>query len=97
MRYDKPIYFQSVNQGEYNATTGNYGADVIAEEKRYADITDTGEEQLTLLYGKITQGSLTIRLQRSYNMPFDRIRIGDKLYNADLTRHRKTFVVSEVQ
>ena len=97
MRYDKPIYFQSVQKGEYNSLTGNYGADKITEEKRYADITDTGAEQLTLIYGKITQESLTIRLQRPFKLAFDRIRIGEKFYNVDKARYRKTFIVSEVQ
>lgn len=97
MRYDKPIYFQRVRQGAYNATTGNYGEDIIAEEKRYADITDTVAEQLTLVYGKVKQESLTIRLQRPYKEPFNRIRIGEKFYNVDKARYLKTFIVSEVQ
>lgn len=97
MRYDKPVFFQSIQQGEYNPLTGNYGEDKITEEKRYADITDTGAEQLALIYGKITQESLTIRLQRPYRMPFSRIRIGEKFYNVDKARNQKTFIVSEVQ
>jgi hypothetical protein len=97
MRYDKPIFFQRVQPGEYNAVTGNYGADTITEEKRYADITDTGAEQLTLVYGKFKQGSLTIRLQRPYQEPFDRIRIGDIFHSVDKARYKKTFIVSEVQ
>ena len=96
MRYDTPIFFQRIQRGAYNASTGNYGEDSITEEKRYADVTDTGTEHLTLIYGKIQQGSLTIRLQRSYKVPFNRIRIGEKLYNVDFARHLKTFVVSEV-
>ena len=27
MRYDTPIYFQKVTQGEYDPTTGDYGED----------------------------------------------------------------------
>ncbi len=97
MRYDKPIYFQRVQQGEYNAATGNYGADIITEEKRYADITDTEAEMLTLVYGKVKQESLTLRLQRPYKEKFNRIRIGEKFYNVDKARYLKTFIVSEVQ
>ena len=95
MRYDKPIYFQSIQQGEYNAATGNYGDDSITEEKRYADVTDTGTETLKLVYGSIKQGSLTIRLQRPYMEAFDKIRVGEKTYSVDFERRKKYFVVSE--
>lgn len=95
MRYDKPIHFQRIQQGEYNAETGNYGDDSIIEEKRYADVTDTGTETLKLVYGAIKQGSLTIRLQRPYMESFDKIRVGEKTYSVDLERRKKYFVVSE--
>lgn len=97
MRYDTPVYFQTVNPGEYNENTGNYNDDVITEFKKYADITDSGVETLKLIYGELKQGSLTIRLQQPYKQAFNRIRIGDKLYNVDFARRQKVFVVSEVQ
>ena len=96
MRYDKPIFFQRIQQGEYNAATGNYGDDIITEVKRYADVTDTGTETLKLVYGAIKQGSLTIRLQRPYMESFDKIRVGEKTYSVDFERQKKRFVVSEV-
>ena len=97
MRYDTPIFFQSVKPGEYDTETHNYGEDIITEEKRFASVTDTGSEQITLIYGKLKQGSLTIRLQRPYKEPFNKIRVGKKIYNVDFARHSKAFVVSEVQ
>ena len=97
MRYDKPIFFRSVEPGEYNANTGNYGDDIITEKKRYASVTDTGAKTLGLVYGTIKQGSLTIRLQRPYKEPFNNIRVGEKIYRVDFERHLKNFVVSEVQ
>ena len=97
MRYDKPIFFQRTKPGEYNAITGNYGDDTTEEIKRYASVTDTGTDTLKLLYGAIKQGSLTIRLQRPFTEPFDKIRVGEKIYNVDFERHRKAFVISEVQ
>lgn len=97
MRYDTPIFFQSVTEGEYNATTGDYSPDTIAEVKAYASVTSAGIEALRLIYGDIKQGSLILRLQRPYNKPFDRIRIGDKNYKVDLSRWKKAFYVSEVQ
>lgn len=97
MRYDKPIYFQHIRQGEYNADSGNYGEDNITEVKRYADVTDTGTETLKFVYGAIKQGSLTIRLQRPYKEAFDKIKVGEKTYSVDFERRKKCFVVSEVQ
>lgn len=97
MRYDEPIFFQSIKPGEYDALSGNYGEDTITEVKRYASITDTGTEQLKLIYSTIKQGSRTIRLQRPYTAPFDKIRIGNRIYAVDFERHLKTFIVSEVQ
>ena len=104
MRYDTPIYFQRVKPGKYETTTGNYGEDVITEEKRYASITSTGIATLNLVYGELKQGSLTIRLQNHYKTPFDRIRIGDgenaKYYRVSVSRPlrvKQVFIVSEVQ
>ena len=97
MRYDKPVFFQRITPGEYNAENGDYGADLITEVKRYASVTDTGTEQLKLIYGDIKQGSRTIRLQRPYLQPFDRIRIDDKIYSVSIERRSKIFFVAEVQ
>ena len=97
MRYDKPVFFQKVEAGAYDPNSGNYGADVVTETKQYASVTDATTAQLSLIYGGIKQGSLVIRLQRAYKVPFDRIRVGDKLYKVDFERHLKTFVASEVQ
>ena len=99
MRFDTPVYFQTV-KSEYDASTGNYGISTITETMRYASVTDTGAETLQLVYGQLKQGSKTIRLQRHYNLPFDRIRIGDSCYKADRVRTLRTMqtlVVSEVQ
>lgn len=96
MRYNTPVYFQSIRAGEYDPNRGNYGADTITEVLRRASVTDTGTDTLKLIYGSIKQGSKTIRLQRPYKEPFDRIRIGDKLYHVDFGR-QAAFIVSEVQ
>lgn len=97
MRYDTPIYFQRITAGEYNENTGNYGEDSVTEEKRFASVTDTGNKTLSLLYGEIRQGALIARIQRPYELPFDRIRIGKKEYRCDLSRRKRVFVLSEVQ
>lgn len=100
MRYDTPVYFQKIASGEYNPATGDYGPDNITEVKRYADVIDTGADMLKIVYGGIRQGSKTIQLQNHYTEPFDRIRIGSKVYRVDydrLLRTKHVFVVSEAQ
>ena len=100
MRFDTPIYFQRVTKGEYNPDTGNYAEDSVTEDCIHADATESRTETLKLVYGEIRQGCYTVRLQNIYRKPFDRIRIGDKLYRVDFSRKLRTkqiFVVSEVQ
>lgn len=102
MRYDTPIYFQSVTSGAYDPETGDYGEDTVAETLRYASVMDTRTETKRLVYGEIREGSLTVQLQQPYSEPFDCIRIGGKVYGVDHTTKPKTsrrqlFVVSEVQ
>ena len=100
MRFDTPIYFQRKVKGAYDATTGNYGPATTEEVLRYASINNTGTDTLNIVYGELKQGSLTLVLQMPYIEPFDRIRIGNKLYRADRERRlrtKHTFVVSEVQ
>lgn len=100
MRFDTPIYFQSVVPGEYDASTGNYKDDTIEEDKKYASVTDSKTETMHLIYGEIKQGSKTIRLQNHYNNAFNRIRIGEVIYSVDYSRklrNKHVFVLSEVQ
>ena len=100
MRFDTPVYFRRIVPGEYDPDTGDYGPDRPVEVQRWASVNSTGVQTLTLVYGTIRQGSLTIRLQMHYPEPFDTIRIGEKQYRVDLTRRLRngqTFVVSEVQ
>lgn len=100
MRYDTPIYFQKITSGEYDPDTGDYGKDTIQETEVYASVMDTRSEMLRLVYNGPMQGSLTIQLQNHYTDPFDRIRVGNRIYKVDYTRRlrvKQTFVVSEVQ
>ncbi len=100
MRFDEPVYFQTLRKGEYDSATGNYAPDYTEEEKRYGNVTSAGTEMLHFVYGEIKQGALVIRLQNHYRKPFDRIRIDEKLYKVDYERTlrvKQVFVVSEVQ
>ncbi len=100
MRFDTPVFFQQITPGPYDYTTGNYGPDTVIEDKRMADITNTGAETLQIAYGELRQGSFTVRIQGHYTEPFSRIRIGEKVYRVDMRRTlrgKESFVVSEVQ
>lgn len=100
MRFNTPVYFRRVTPGEYIAATGNYADDVITEVKRYADVTDVGDETLRLIYSELKQGCKVVRLLRPYKEPFSDIRIGDKVYTVDRSKrptNKQVFVVSEVQ
>lgn len=99
MRFDTLIYFERIRQGEYDASTGNYGED-IEKDLQYAAVSGSTTETMTVVYGAMKQGSLTVRLQNHYTKPFDQIRIGEKAYRVDRERKlrlKHTFVVSEVQ
>lgn len=99
MRYDRPIFFQTLTPGEYDSSTGNYADDKVEEVKRYASVMDTGTNTMMLVYSGIKEGSLTIHLQNHYDRPFDRIRVGKKTYGVDFSRKLRTkqvYVVSEV-
>lgn len=100
MRYDTPIYFQRLTQGEYDESTGDYEDDQIEETEVMASVMDTQTETLKLVYGDIRQGSLTLTIQNHFDQTFDNIRIGDKVYRVDRTRRlrvKQSFIVSEVQ
>lgn len=99
MRYDTPIYFQRTTEGTYDPDTGDYGEGATVETLRHASVMDARTETMRLIYGEVRQGSRIIHLQNHYTEPFDRIRIGEKVYAVDLRRKlrvKETFVVSEV-
>lgn len=99
MRYDVPVYFQKVERGKYNPDAGSFGEDFVSEEMRFADVTDLKEDLMKLVYGELRRGCKIIRLQTHYKIPFERIRIGEKLYAVDFSRELRTkhiFVVSEL-
>lgn len=99
MRFDTPVFLQTITPGEYNERTGDYAADSVAETEMYANVTDSSAQAQTLVYGGIKQGSVTVRFQDVVPV-FDYIRIGSKRYRADNTRAlrtKTTFIMSEVQ
>ena len=98
MRFDTPIYFQSVINGSYNENTGNYEEDELVEVRVYASISSSDIATLQAIYGEIKQGSFVLKVQRPYTKPFDNIRIGEKVYKADHIKSKnRVFIVSEVK
>lgn len=100
MRFDIPVYFQLIKHGEYDPKTGDYADGEPVETLVYANVTETGTDALSLIYGELRQDSKVIRLQSHYKNTFNRIRIGDKQYRVDFERKlrvKHVFVVSEVQ
>lgn len=100
MRFDTPVYFQTVTPGAFDEYSGDYGEESVEEVKVYAAVTDAGIEALRLIYGDLKQGGKVVRLQQPYTSPFDFIRIGEKRYRAGFRRNlrtKHTFIVSEVQ
>ena len=99
MRYDTPVYFQTVKSGQYDQNTGNYGDDTIVEKELMASVMDTSTKTMQLIYGTIKQGSLTIHIQNHWNEAFNFIRIDKKQYKVDYSRKLRTkhiIVISEV-
>ena len=100
MRYDTPIYFQKITQGEYDPTTGDYGEDAIRETCVMASVMDTRTETMQVVYGSIKQGSKTIHIQNHYDKSYDSIRIDNRIYQVDYSRifrNKHSFIVHEVQ
>lgn len=97
MRYDNTIYFARETEKTYNPETGNWEGGEPELTKCMASIYDTGTEMLTMVYGKVIQGSLTIHIQNHYHAPFDYIVYRCRKYKVDSKRTLRTkqvFVVS---
>ena len=100
MRYDTKVFFLKITPGEYNARTGDYMPDTIAEFPYWANVTDAGTETMNLVYGHLEQGAKVVRIQGSVTGEYDYLSIGGKRYRVDMVRTlraEQTFTVSEVQ
>ena len=100
MRYDKEVNFCRITDETYNPGTGDYEDGEVTQERVFASVMDTREEAMTLVYGKIKQGSLTIQIQNHYDSLYDYILFNGVKYQVDYTRRlrtKQTFIVSEVQ
>lgn len=95
MRYDRKIWLVDESAPEYDETTGDYTDGAIERYYRDANVSDTGTETMNMLYGKIKQGALTVRVQNQIEMPYRYIEvdtIGNK-YLIDRVKHHRNEVV----
>lgn len=100
MRFDTAIYFVKAGAKTYDPTSGNYTAAEPEKTLIYGDMNDTQAEMLQIIYGKIVQGSYTVRILGSYTDLYDYIEIGGKRYNVDYFRRFRryeAFYVREAQ
>ena len=107
MRYDTPVYFVQKGEKTYDTSTGNYTAGDLVKTEVMAAVMDTRAEMLTLVYGKIRQGTLTVHTQNHYDQPFDWIEIYNHekrgapvRYAVDYSRRlrvKHVFIISETQ
>ena len=109
MRCDTQIYF--VTDGKQELVTdpasenyGGYTTGATTAVGRLADVTDTQATTQQLVYGKLREGSVTVRLNGHHLEPFDHIRIVDRItgkaksYDVDAVRHlrqRSVFICHE--
>lgn len=109
MRCDTQIYFVTDGKQELvtdpaNEDYGGYTTGQPSEIGRMADVTDTQTSTQQLVYGKLCEGSVTVRLNGHHLEPFDHIRIVDRitgtsrLFDVDAFRHlrqRSVFICHE--
>lgn len=100
MRFDRKICLVRQIPGQFNPKTGNYDNDRPEHFDLYASVMDTRTQMLTLVYGRLVQGSLTITFQNHIQKSFDWIELGGRRYKVDWRRRlqiKEAMVVSEVQ
>lgn len=88
MRYDRKVWFVNESAPEYDETTGDYTEGTVERIFRMANITNTGESSMNMLYGKIKEGALTVRIQNAIESPYQYIEV-DSIGNKYLIDNRK--------
>ena len=96
MRYDKRIYFvRETGLEEYDVETGDFIESEPIRTGAWANVSDMGEERIQAIFGRLKQGSITIKVQGVYNDPFDYIEIGGKEYDVALTKRTRLMTIYE--
>lgn len=96
MRYDTKLYFvRETGLEEYDNDTGDLIESEPIKTSRWVNVADMGEERMQAIFGRLKQGSVTIKMQGSYNEPFDYLEIGGKAYDVALTKRTRTITIYE--
>lgn len=85
------LFHKNATPPVFDSSTGDY-TDGTQEPpvEMYCHVSDTGEKRMTFLYGSITRGAKTIRLNSEKIPPFDFITIGSIEYKETLSKtHRR--------
>lgn len=85
MRLDVPVTLITEGVRVYDHTTGDYILSPEVKEVVYANVSDTGTEQQTLIFGRLEQSALTVRLQ-DYPHEFDSLEIYEKPYKVQMRK-----------
>ena len=84
---DKVSFHKNDIPPAFNPSTGDYDDGTqLPPTVIYANVSDTGEKRMTLLYGSIKRGAKTIRLNNEKIPPFDYIMIGGIKYKDVLNK-----------
>jgi len=100
MRFNDKVVFVQEGEETYNPNTGNYDLGEPTEMVEWANVSDSGMERSSMLYGDVKEGALTIRLRYVPPDDYDYIKYKNKKYVVDLFRQFKgksTLSVSEKQ
>lgn len=85
MRFDRPVIFIRTKK-QYNEQTGNTESVIVEQIAKLANITDTTDKWLQLIYGKFKSGAYTVIIRGKVPFAFDYLLIGDKRYTVDKAR-----------
>ncbi|MDN6670663.1 MAG: hypothetical protein L0L07_00060 [Staphylococcus equorum] len=96
MRLDKKIAFVSETGEVFDPSTGDYTSGETVKDYVWANVSDTGERRMQLLYGALKLGAKTIRLNSKYKKLFDYIEIDGKNYSVTLSKEGQQKSVYEV-
>ncbi|MDN6397676.1 MAG: hypothetical protein L0J75_01415 [Alkalibacterium sp.] len=96
MRAADRVYFVTEGEEVFDPSTGDYIVGEPIRDLQWANVSDTGTERMTLLFGSIQQGAKTIRLNNLYKKQFDWIEFEGKKYKVQLSRKYQRRNVFEV-
>ena len=95
MRYDKKVALIRNGSEEFNEETGDWDVTEATETDVWANVSDTGEQRQSLIYGGVKQGALTVRMQGQPPI-FTFMRIDGAEYEVTMTKRFRRQTVFQV-